>query len=180
MAGRFEGRSMLMLTDALIAERAKRQRTNKEESLKRQMGREVLRRLGERLVGAKLHRWYFIPNGDELVVIFNKDGAGSRQRIGAWSIDEENRLCFGAEKTEWITTESWARVIDKAVTITAQVILDHDAQAETEATAGQPGDASVVVPSAIRAQLGPTCPSSPATTAMTSTPTKNQVRALSP
>jgi hypothetical protein len=126
---------MIMLMDALSAERDKRRRNFKEEALKRQLGREVLRRLNECLGSAQLPRWYFIPNGDEIVVIHNRDGAGSRQRVGAWTIDEENRLAFGDERTEWITTESWARVIDKAVIMTAQVILDHDGQVSSEATA---------------------------------------------
>lgn len=126
---------MIMLRDALAAERDKRRRSFREEALRRQLGREVLRRLGESLTGAQLPRWYFIPNGDEIVVIYNKDGAGSRQRIGAWTVDEEYRLAFGAERTEWITTESWARVIDKAVKITAQVILDYDSQLDSEVSA---------------------------------------------
>lgn len=123
---------MMMLIDALSAEREKRQRTFKDEMLRRQMGREVLRRLGEALTSAQLPHWYFILNGDEIVVIHNKE---TRQRIGAWTVDEENRLAFGEERTEWITAESWARVIDKAVAITARVILDHDANAFTEVTA---------------------------------------------
>jgi hypothetical protein len=94
-----------------------------------------LRRLGESLSSARLPRWSFLPNGDEIVVVYNKDGAGSRQRIGAWIVDEEHRLAFGDARTEWITTESWSRVIDKAVMITAQVILDYDTELETEATA---------------------------------------------
>jgi hypothetical protein len=117
---------MVILMDALTAEREKRQRNSKEEALRRQMGQEVLRRLGERLTEAPLQRWFFVPNGDEIVVIHNKEGTGTRQRVGAWSLDEENRLAFGSERTEWITPESWSRVIDKAVVITAQVILDHE------------------------------------------------------
>jgi hypothetical protein len=61
-------------------------------------------------------------------VIHTKNGAGQRQRVGSWVLDAENRLTFGPEKTEWITTESWARVIDKAVVLTAQVILDHESE----------------------------------------------------
>jgi hypothetical protein len=117
---------MVMLIDALTAEREKRQQSSQEQALKRQMGQEVMRQLGERLTAASLPGWYFLANGDEIVVIHNRDGANARQRIGSWILDEENRLAFGPEKTEWITGESWARVIDKAVVITAQVILDHE------------------------------------------------------
>jgi hypothetical protein len=117
---------MVMLIDALAAERDKRQQNSREEAVRHQMGREVLRRLGERLVAAPLPGWYFLPNGEEIVMIHNKTGAGIRQRVGAWRLDEENRLAFGPETTEWITTESWARVIDKAVVLTAQAILDFE------------------------------------------------------
>jgi hypothetical protein len=117
---------MVMLIEALTAERDKRQQSSREEAVRRQMGREVLRRLGERLTAAPLPGWYFLLNGEEITVIHIKNGAGPRQRVGAWVLDEENRLTFGSETTEWITTESWARVIDKAVVLTAQAILDHE------------------------------------------------------
>ncbi len=117
---------MVMLIDALAAEREKRQQSSEELALKRRMGQEVLRQLGERLTAVALPGWYFLSNGDEIVVIHTRDGKNARQRVGAWVIDEENRLSFGPETTEWITGESWARVIDKAVVITAQVILDYE------------------------------------------------------
>jgi hypothetical protein len=133
---------MLMLLDALTAERDKRRQSFREEALQRQLSREVLHRLGECLTAAQLPRWYFITNGDEVVVIHNKDGAGSRHRIGVWTVDEEYRLAFGSERTEWVTPESWARVIDRAVMITAQVILDHDVQVNPESSAAYGGRGS--------------------------------------
>ena len=114
----------MMLIDALIAEREKRQQFSHEQALKRQMGHEVMRALSERLTAARVPGWYFLANGEEIVVVRNREH--ERERVGSWVLDEENRLTFGAEKTEWITGESWARVIDKAVVITAQVILDHE------------------------------------------------------
>lgn len=117
---------MMMLIDALIAEREKRQQFSHEQALKRQMGHEVMRALSERLTAARVPGWYFLANGEEIVVVRNRGGQNDRERVGSWVLDEENRLTFGTEKTEWITGESWARVIDKAVVITAQVILDHE------------------------------------------------------
>jgi hypothetical protein len=119
---------VITLMHALTVERQKRQLNSKDETLRRQMGQEVLRALGERLASAALPRWYFIPNGDEIVVVHHQNGTGTRERIGAWFVDEEYRLSFGAETTEWITGESWARVIDKAVVMTAQAILDRETQ----------------------------------------------------
>jgi len=115
---------MVMLVEALVAEREKRQRDSKDAAAKREVGREVLRVLVQRLTADPLPSWFFILNGDEIVVAHTRNGAGSRQRIGAWGVDQDLRLVFGEQMTEWITTESWARVIDEAVQITAQVIVD--------------------------------------------------------
>jgi hypothetical protein len=128
---------MIMLSDALTAERETRQRSYKEVTLRRQLSQEVLRQLAECLTSTAMPRWYFIPNGDEIVVVHNK-GAGARQRVGAWTIDDEHRLSFGAETTEWITPESWSRVIDKAVMITARMIVDAESETVLEATMAPP------------------------------------------
>lgn len=114
----------MTLGEALAAERDKRQRDSKEAATKREVGRAVLRALAQRLTGEPLPSWFFILNGDEIVVAHTKSGAGSRQRIGAWVVDQDLRLVFGETMTEWITTESCARVVDEAVQITAQVIVD--------------------------------------------------------
>jgi len=76
-------------------------------------------------------------NGDEIVVAHTKNGPGPRQRIGSWVVDEELRLVFGEEITEWITTESWARVIDEAVLITARLIVDAEARLVSRANVHQ-------------------------------------------
>ncbi len=115
---------MVMLAEALFAERQKRQRDSKDAIARREVGREVLRALAQRLTAEPLPSWFFILNGDEIVVVYTKNGTGTRQRVGAWVVDPELRLVFGQEMTEWITTESWSRVIDEAVAITAQVIVD--------------------------------------------------------
>jgi hypothetical protein len=44
------------------------------------------------------------------------------------------KLVFGPHMTEWITAESWSRVVDEAVQITAKVIVDAEFQ---EASAPQ-------------------------------------------
>jgi hypothetical protein len=117
---------MIALADALIAERQERQFIYKEQTLQRQMAHEVLRALSERLTAADLPRWHFIPNGDELVVLYHPPGTGSRERIGSWKVGQDFLLSFGDEATEWITSESWTRVLDKAVMVMARVILDRE------------------------------------------------------
>jgi hypothetical protein len=148
---------MLTLLEALTAERDKRRQSFRQEALQRQLSRQVLHHLAERLAAARLPRWYFIPNGDEIVVVHNKDGTGSRHRIGAWTIDAEHCLVFGSERTEWITSESYVRVLDTAILITAQAILDHDVQVNPEALA-----AAVAPPQAQRPQAVDSKVASPA------------------
>ncbi len=115
---------MVGLAEALVAEREKRQREAKDAAAWREVGREVLGVLLQRLTADPLPSWFFIQNGDEIVVAHTKNGAGSRQRIGAWVVDQDLRLVFGEQKTEWITTESWSRVVDEAIQITARLIVD--------------------------------------------------------
>jgi hypothetical protein len=119
---------MITLADALSEARQKRQVKYQQLTLQWQMAQEVLRAIYEVLTSANLSRWCFVPKGDEIVVLHNRHN-GTKERVGAWSIDEEYRLSFEGEKTEWITTESWQRVIDKAVAMTAEVILDRETQA---------------------------------------------------
>ena len=88
---------MVMLIDALAAERDKRQQSLKEEAVKRQMGREVLRRLGERLTAAPLPGWYFLQNGEEIVVIHNKNGAGTGS---GWARGSSTRRTAGFRARE--------------------------------------------------------------------------------
>ncbi len=115
---------MVGLAEALVAEREKREREAKDVAAWREVGREVLGVLLQRLTADPLPSWFFILNGEEIVVAHTKNGAGARQRIGSWVVDPELRLVFDQEKTEWITTESWSRVVDEAVQITARVIVD--------------------------------------------------------
>ena len=117
---------MIALADALIAERQERQFIYKEQTLRRQMAHEVLRALSERLTAADLPRWHFTPNGDEVVVLYHPPGTGTRERIGSWTVGQDFLLSFGDETIEWITSESWARVLDKAIMAMARVILDRE------------------------------------------------------
>jgi hypothetical protein len=113
-----------MLAEALSAEREKRQREAKDSATKREVGRAVLRALAQRLTAEPIPTWFFILSGDEIIVAHTKNGAASRQHVGSWVVDDEMRLVFGQQMTEWITAESCARVVDEAVQITAEFILD--------------------------------------------------------
>ena len=115
---------MVMLGEALSAEREKRQREAADAATRTEVGRAVLRALAQRLMAEPVPNWFFMLSGGEIVVAHTKNGASSRHRVGSWIVDREMRLVFGEHVTEWITAESCSRVVDEAVRITAQVIVD--------------------------------------------------------
>ena len=119
---------MLTLTDALATERQKREDEYKEVMFQWLLAQKVLQALGERLAATQLARWHFIPDGEEIAVVHQPSNTDVKERVGAWYVDDQCRLTFGEEKTEWVTKESWRRVIDKAVAMTAVVILDRETQ----------------------------------------------------
>ena len=122
---------MVTLKEALAAERAKRQRNEADNSTRRQIGQAVLEALAQRLHAEPIPGWVFVLD-DQEIRVFRIQG-GTREQVGTWAVDEEMRLVTGDHMTEWITAESWARVIDEAVQITAMLIAD----AETAGVAKQ-------------------------------------------
>jgi hypothetical protein len=115
---------MVMLGEALAAERENRKRETKETAERREVGRAVLQALVQRLTADSVPNWFFVLSDDEISVLHIKNGASARERVGSWDVDQEMKLVFGPHTTEWITAESWSRVVDEAVQITAQVIVD--------------------------------------------------------
>jgi hypothetical protein len=113
---------MVTLIEALAAERAKRQQADADNSTRQQIGRAVLEALADRLNAEPLPGWLFVLDG-QFMRAFRIYG-GAREQVGTWTVDDELRLVTGNQMTEWITAESWARVIDEAVEITAQLIVD--------------------------------------------------------
>ena len=91
--------------------------------------------LADRLNAEPLPGWLFILDGQEIWV-FRIQG-GTREQVGTWTVDEEMRLVAGNHMTEWITAESYARVIDEALQITAMLIVDAEMAATERKTAGQ-------------------------------------------
>ena len=113
---------MVTLTEALAAERAKRQQYEADNSTRQQIGRAVLEALADRLNAAPLAAWAFVLDGQVIRILRNETGA--RQQVGTWTVDQQMRLMAGDQMTEWITAESYARVIDEAVQITAKLIVE--------------------------------------------------------
>ena len=131
---------MVMLVEALSAEREKRKREAADAATRVEIGRAVLRALAQRLTADPLPTWFFMLSGDEIVVAHTKNGASSRHRMGSWVVDRDMRLVFGEHTTEWITAESCSRVVDEAVRITAQVIVE--AEVRSAASADAPSELS--------------------------------------
>jgi hypothetical protein len=119
---------MTSLGEALATEREKRRHLAEEEATKKEVGRAVLQALAQRLNADPLPGWSFIPRGDEILVAHARSGAPSRQHVGTWTVDDQMRLVLDDEVTEWITVESYARVVDRAVEITARFMLDVESQ----------------------------------------------------
>ena len=127
---------MVILREALAAEREKRIRETEATAEQREVGRAVLQALAQRLTTDSVPTWYFMLSDDEVIVLRIKNGATARERVGSWVVDQEMKLVFGPHTTEWITAESWSRVVDEAVQITAQVIVDAETR-EPEPSAHQ-------------------------------------------
>ena len=115
---------MFTLGEALAAEREKRKRDSEETAMRREVGEAVLQALLQRLTADPVPTWFFVLSDDEVAVFRIKNGASTRERVGSWVVDPDMKLVFGPYTTEWITAESWSRVVDEAVEITAQVIVD--------------------------------------------------------
>jgi len=115
---------MVSLKEALASEREKQQQDSADNQVRREVGREVLGALFERLTKEPLGGWSFVLKNDEIVVSQVKGGIDSKQSIGSWVVDPNLCLKFANEVTEWITPESVGRVLDEAVRITAARMVD--------------------------------------------------------
>lgn len=120
---------MLSLKEAVASEREKQQRDSAENHVRREVGREILGALFERLTKEPLGGWSFVMKNDEIVVAQVKGGSEPKQSIGSWVVEPNLCLKFADETTEWITPESVGRVLDEAVRITARRLVDAEEQA---------------------------------------------------
>ena len=113
---------MIKLSEALAAEREKRLRAEADNSTRQQIGQAVLEALAQRLNAEPIFGWVFVLD-DQKIRVF-RINVGGREEVGLWTVDEEMRLVTDGRMTEWITAESYGRVIDEALQITAMLIVD--------------------------------------------------------
>ena len=121
---------MVELFEALAAERLKRQRDAWEASTRQEVGRVVFGALAERLNESSVPRWLFLAEDDHVKIIFGSPG--SQSEVATWKLDDQMRLVMRDASTEWITAESFARVIDQAVQATAKLIVDREVAEDRE------------------------------------------------
>ena len=134
---------MVTLTEALAAERAKRQQHDSDGSTRQQIGRAVLEALADRLNAEPLPGWVFVLAGQEIHLL--RIRAGGREQVGTWAVDEEMRLVAGDQMTEWITAESYHRVIDEALQITAMLMVDAEAAGAAKPNNRAAGEGAEIV-----------------------------------
>lgn len=125
---------MVVLMEAIARERAKRQQEASEASSKQEVGRVVLGALIEKLNATPVRNWSFKLEGDAITVSHTVDT--SRRLLGRWTVDDKLRLVLGDVATEWITSESYGRVIDEAVRATAKLIVDVEMGVAMDRTQG--------------------------------------------
>ena len=118
---------MLTLTAALAAERSKRQNLETDDLAKQQVARAVLGVLAEKLHATPVAGWTFILEDQAIRIV--RTAEGSQHEFGNWGMDDKMQLVCGDATTEWITSESYARVINQAVALTARLIVDFEAAA---------------------------------------------------
>lgn len=134
---------MVTLTEAIVAERAKLQQDAADTATMQQVAHTVLEALAERLNGEPLPGWTFLLEGQQIRI--SRVSQGSRQQVGTWAMGSKMQLVCGEATTEWITSESYARVIDEAIYITAKLIVETEA-ADNHGTESSQGAKVVVLP----------------------------------
>jgi hypothetical protein len=90
---------VVTLTEALAAERAKRQQQELDTSTRQQIGRAVLEALADRLNAEPLPGWVFVLAGQEIHAL--RIRAGGREQVGTWAVDDEMRLVTGDQMTDY-------------------------------------------------------------------------------
>lgn len=116
---------MVALMEALAAERAKREQDVADASTREEIGRAVLGALAQKLNAEPIPGWLFVLE-DQIIRMF-RSLRGARQQVATWTLDQHMQLRSGEHLTEWVTFESYQRVIDQALKLTAKIIVDAEA-----------------------------------------------------
>jgi hypothetical protein len=113
---------MVTLSDALAAEREKQRNLEEDGLARKQVARAVLSSLADKLNATPVSGWAFALEDQAIHMFHTVDGA--RREVGTWTMDDQLQLVCGETTTEWITSESYERVIGEALAVTAKLIVD--------------------------------------------------------
>jgi hypothetical protein len=113
---------MFTLSEALAAEREKRRNLEADALARKEVARAVLSSLADKLKATPLLGWTFVLEDQAIRIFHTVEGA--RREVGTWTMDDELQLVCGEATTEWITSESYERVIGEALAVTARLIVD--------------------------------------------------------
>ena len=125
---------MVTLSDALAAEREKRRNLEEDALARKQVARAVLSSLADKLNATPVSGWAFALEDQAIRMSHTVDGA--RREVGTWTMDDQLQLVCGQTTTEWITSESYERVIGEALAVTAKLIVDAEMDAPKTANEG--------------------------------------------
>jgi hypothetical protein len=136
--------ALVTLTEALAAERSKRQQDAADTSTMRHVARTVLEALAERLNAEPIPGWTFLLEGEQIRM--SRVSQASRQQVGTWTMSSKMQLVCQEATTEWVTSESYGRVIDEAVGLTAKLIVDTEATNDSGTESSQSAKVVVLPP----------------------------------
>jgi hypothetical protein len=113
---------MVTVSEALAAEREKRRNLEEDALARKEVARAVLSSLADKLNATPVLGWTFVLEDQAIRMFHTVDGA--RREVGTWTMDDQLQLVCGQTMTEWITSESYERVIGEALAVTASLIVD--------------------------------------------------------
>ena len=128
---------MVSLAEAIESERTRRQQEEADAQARLQVARAVLGALADKLKAEPVEGWTFVLEDQAIRIL--RTVRGFSGEIGTWTMDSKMQLVCEGSSTEWITSESYGRVIEEAVQITARMIVDAELAEEAKSV---PGDAS--------------------------------------
>ena len=133
---------MVSLAEAIGTERTRRQQEDADAQARMQVARAVLGALADKLKAEPLSGWKFVLEDQTIRILRTVRGAS--EEIGAWAMDSQMQLVCAGSSTEWITSESYGRVIEEAVQITARMIVDAELADGPQKAAASDESANVI------------------------------------
>jgi hypothetical protein len=133
---------MVSLAEALEAERIRREQEEADVSARMQVARAVLGALADKLKAEPLPGWTFVLEDQAIRIV--RTVRGPNEKVGTWTMDNQMQLVCAGASTEWITSESYGRVFEEALQITARLIVDAELEEDAKKTVSSDESANVI------------------------------------